>query len=217
VTDAVTDLRELSVIPWGWFTDEERALHGWDAAATVAEGLAGELPQIRITPWSEGLPPLVLCESNATASVLRPTVYEYVCRVAGTKGQTRGFLETVVAPILTDEEGRVRRVLYLGDLDRSGNDIEENTRRVLERAIGRALDWLRLGMTQEQAEERGITPIWKVDGRDCKGHWAIEVESLGQGRVVRLVRDALDSLLPEPHFGSCASARRRSGPSGSTS
>ena len=87
-------------------------------------------------------------------------------------------------------------VLYLGDLDRSGTDIEANTRRVLEREAARELDWRRLGMTEAQAEE--IEPIWKVDGRDGRGHWAWEVEALGQAGVVELVRDGARELLPEP-------------------
>jgi hypothetical protein len=53
-------------------------------------------------------------------------------------------------------------------------------------------------MTDEQAQARNIEPIWKVDGRDGRGHEAIEVEALGQAEVVALVRDALDALLPEP-------------------
>lgn len=53
-------------------------------------------------------------------------------------------------------------------------------------------------MTAEQVEERSIDPIWKVDGRDGRGHWAVEVEALGQAGLVALVRDQLDELLPEP-------------------
>jgi hypothetical protein len=195
VTDALTRLRERGVVPWSWIFDEERQLVEWSYAATVADYMRDRLAEARINPWGEGLPPLVLCESKATAGVLRSLVSRYVCPIAGTKGQTRGFLHTEVAPILT---GNDRRVLYLGDLDRSGADIEANTRRVLEREAGRVIDWTRLGMTEEQAAEHGIDPIWKMDGRDDKEHWAVEVESLGQAAVVALVRDALDALLPEP-------------------
>ena len=86
-------------------------------------------------------------------------------------------------------------MLYLGDRDRSGHDIEDNTRRTLEGEAG-TLDWTRIGMTE--AQTAGIEPIWKVDGRDKAGDWAWEVEALGQARVVALVRDALDARMPEP-------------------
>jgi hypothetical protein len=76
--------------------------------------------------------------------------------------------------------------------------IEANTRRVLERAAGYELDWERLGMTAEQAEDCGITPIVKRDGRTREVHEAVEVEALGQAGVIELVRATLDGLLPEP-------------------
>jgi hypothetical protein len=140
------------------------------------------------------VPPVILTESRATAGVLERVAGEYVCPIAGTAGQSgAGFLRTEIAPLLVAGQ----RVLYLGDLDRSGSDIEENTRRVLEGEVG-PLAWLRLGMTDEQAQARNIEPIWKVDRRDGRGHEAIEVEALGQAEVVALVRDALDALLPEP-------------------
>jgi hypothetical protein len=88
--------------------------------------------------------------------------------------------------------------LYIGDLDRDGLNIENNTRRVLEEVVGGPLDWHRLAMTERLAEENGITPIWKVDGRDRKGHWAIEAESLGQAALVALLRETLDGMLPAP-------------------
>jgi hypothetical protein len=191
-TDALTWLREEAVVPWNWIVDESRRLDSWHYAATVIDYMLDRLSQATINPWA-GPPPLILCESRATAGVLRAVVSEYVCPIAGTAGQCGGFLRTAIAPMLVDNQ---RSVLYLGDLDRSGADIEANARRVLEREAGRELDWLRLGMTEDQAAD--IDPIWKVDGRDGKGHWAWEVEALGQSGVVALVRAALDALLPEP-------------------
>ena len=98
------------------------------------------------------------------------------------------------------------RVLYLGDADDAGDDIEENTRRVLERATGRAFDadtWARLAITDDQAQElrrRGVPPILKTDRRyrDGNPHEAFECEALGQRAIERIVRDRLDALLPEP-------------------
>jgi hypothetical protein len=91
-----------------------------------------------------------------------------------------------VAPELL--AGNDREVLYLGDLDKSGTEIEQNARRVLERAAGREITWERIGPTSEQTA--GIEPIWKVDGRDHTGRWAWEVESLGQAAAVRLMLGA---------------------------
>jgi hypothetical protein len=138
---------------------------------------------------------MILTESRATAGVLERVCGAYCCPISGTAGQVGGFLRTEIAPLLVGNE---RDVLYLGDLDKSGEDIEGNTRRVLERETGREIGWRRLGMTQDQADERGITPILKTDGRTKSQHLAVEVEALGQADLVGLVRSQLDAVLPEP-------------------
>lgn len=195
IIDAVRDLRESGKIPWRWIADETRRLTEWNYAATVADYLCDRLDGARINPWGAEPPPLIICESRATAGVLEAAVGRYVCPITGTAGQANGHLRTEVAPLLEEND---RRVLYLGDLDFSGGKIEANTKRVLERASGREIDWQRLGMTEAQASARGITPILKRDGRTKKVHEAVEVEALGQAGVVALVRAALDGLLPEP-------------------
>lgn len=195
VGEALTFLREAGLIPWGWITDETRTLAAWDYAATVGDYVRARLEEARINPWGEQAPPLILCESRAMAGVLRRVASEYLCPITGTAGQCGGFLRTVVSQYVREDE---RTVLYLGDLDRCGEDIEWNTRRVLETCAGRPLDWRRIGLTHEQVAEREIAPIWKVDGRDKSGHYAWEVEALGQAPVVELVRSTLAELLPEP-------------------
>jgi hypothetical protein len=107
-----------------------------------------------------------------------------------------GFLHTEVVPLLWGNE---RPVLYLGDLDHQGGQIEANTRRVLEREAG-ARPWVRIAITQAQVDERGLTPILKTDTRyrPARTHEAWETEALGQSTVITLVREAFDSLLPEP-------------------
>jgi hypothetical protein len=192
ITDVVARMREDGDIPWDWFVDTERSAAIWLHAPTALGYLENRLDEVRINPWS-GPPPLILTESNGMAEALDNIAARYVCPIAGTKGMAGGFLWTRIAPLL---KGNDRVVLYLGDRDRSGHDIEANTWSVLERAADRDIEWTRIGLTEEQTE--GIEPIWKVDGRDGRGHYAWEVESLGQSAVVSVVRSALDALLPEP-------------------
>ena len=194
ITDAATHLRVEGIIPWSWIEDETRNVAVWDHAPTVLDYVRDRLAEATINPWPD-TPPLILCESRATAGVLRSAVSRYACPIAGTAGQTAGFLHVEIAPLLDDND---RRVLYLGDLDKPGADIEANTRRVLEDEVGRVVRWRRLGLTEEQAEAAGIPVNRKEDGRDGIVRDAIEVESLGQTQVVALVTNFLDDLLPEP-------------------
>jgi hypothetical protein len=196
VIDALMWLRDKGVIPWGWVVDETRILYEWQYAPTVAEYVREAADHARINPWT-GEPPLLLVESRSLGGVLRTMTSQYLVSIAATNGQVGGFLHTEIVPLL---RGNDRVVLYLGDWDHQGHQIEANTRRVLEQETGRGIGWTRAAITQEQIAERELAPTWKIDNRydPPLDHEAWEAEALGQGTIQQLVRDALDRLLPEP-------------------
>jgi hypothetical protein len=141
-------------------------------------------------------PPMILTEARSVAGVQRPTVSNYRARIAATNGQCGGFLRTEIAPLLRPGD----RVLYFGDWDLSGNQIETNTRRVLEREIGGALRWERVALTEEQVAEYNLPFIVKHDRRykDGRPHQAVETEALRQTVLIDILRARLDALLSEP-------------------
>jgi hypothetical protein len=192
VSEALMHLRERRIVPWGWLVDETRTLVEWRAAPTVVEAVRAEIEAARIDPWG-GNAPLILTESRSLSGVLREIAYMYAVPIASTNGQVGGFLRTEIAPLL---DGGRRPVLYLGDLDHAGRQIEQNNRRVLVHADG----WRRIAITPEQVAEHGLPAIVRHDRRynDGHAHEAWETEALSQRVIVGLVRDALDALLPEP-------------------
>jgi hypothetical protein len=132
----------------------------------------------------------------------RSAARDYRVTVAPTGGHCHGFLRTKVAPYLRKDQ----RVLYIGDHDLAGNDIEDNTRRVLEHETGRTFtkdSWERLMITDTQCrrlQRKGVEPIHKRDNRfaDGRPHEAFEVEALGQSFVVQIVHKRLEQLAPAP-------------------
>src|SRR5215468_5355988 len=137
--DALTDIREDGRVPWDWIVDETRSLDDYTGHPTIRQGVLDSLPYIALDPW-RGRVPMVLTESRSLAGVLRDVVSDYRACIASTNGQCGGFLRTGIAPKLEPRD----RIIYLGDLDLAGNQIEANTRRVLEREIGGELLWERL-------------------------------------------------------------------------
>jgi hypothetical protein len=135
---------------------------------------------------------LILTEAKSNVEVLRATASEYLCPIAGLKGQSAGFLRTRLAPLLKENQ---RAVLYLGDYDRSGFDIERNTLKVLQDEAEREIEWTRIGLTETQIEAKGIDPILKFDGRDKKWAKAWECEALGQSGILQLVKKTLQRCL----------------------
>jgi hypothetical protein len=174
VSAALTDLREDGLVPWDNIVDETREVFDYTGSATVAEDWLAYLHVACLDPW-RGHVPFILTESRSLAGVLRAQCRDYRCRIASTNGQVGGFLHTKVAPLL----GEGDRVGYLGDYDLAGNDIEANTRRVLESLVGE-LDWQRLALTEAQVEEHNLPRIIKTDKRFKNGggeHEAVETEA----------------------------------------
>jgi hypothetical protein len=195
MTDALTDIRESGIIPWDWIVDETRSVDDCTGYGSVKDGVLAQLPYIKLDPW-QGNKPMVLTESRSLAGVLRPIVDEYRARIASTNGQCGGFLRTEIAPRLKPGD----RVLYFGDLDLAGGQIEENTRRVLEREIGGALRWERVALTEKQRIQYRLPVITKHDKRykDGRPHQAVETEALQQTTLIRILRTRLNQLIPVP-------------------
>lgn len=194
MNEALTDLRERGDVPWEWIVDETRSLDDYRGASSVREWMLEVLPQARLDAWA-GDAPLILTESRSLAGVLRELVSDYAAQISATNGQCGGFLHTRIAPIVQPGQ----RILYLGDLDLSGGQIEANTRRVLEREAGE-LTWERLALTREQVDEYDLPVNEKHDRRynDDHPHEAVETEALSQTIIVEIVRNRLEQLLPEP-------------------
>jgi hypothetical protein len=199
-TDASMSIREKGIVPFDWIVDETREVTEWSFADSVAAYARDAVKYARIDCWDGEPPPLILCESRSLAGVLRRIAAEYLCPITSTNGQVGGFLVTQVAPRLRNG----RRVLYLGDYDHQGGQIERATRRRLESEVG-PIAWERLALTGEQVEEHDLArlTIRKEDRRYRKDspdrfHDAIETEALSQTIIVGILRDRLDQLLPEP-------------------
>jgi hypothetical protein len=201
LSDAITRLHEVGLVPEEWSVDETRELHDREGYSSLADAVLEAVEYAPINCWGDMDPPLLLCESRTFGGVLdRTLTREYRCSASATNGQVRGHLHTKVAPKLANTN---RPVLYIGDWDHSGRQIEENTRSVLVRAAdGWSGEWTRIALTDAQVEARPALrdlAITKYDNRyrDKKPHLAIEVEALGQTVVTEIVRRALDELLPE--------------------
>jgi hypothetical protein len=194
MNEALTDLREHGDVPWEWIVDETRSLDDYRGASTLRKWMLEALPQARLDPWVV-MRRSFLPRAARWAGVLRELVLDYAVLIAATNGQCGGFLHTRIAPIVQPGQ----RILYLGDLDLSGGQIEANTRRVLEREAGE-LAWERLALTREEVERYGLPTIEKHDRRynDGHPHEAVETEALSQVIIVEIVRNRLEQLLPEP-------------------
>lgn len=194
MSDALMDIREDGRVPWHWIVDETRSVESYAGAPTVKQGVLRNLADTYLNPWNEYVP-LILTESRSLAGALRGLAADYRCRIASTNGQCGGFLRTDIVPMLFEGAS----VIYLGDWDLAGNQIETNTRAVLEREAG-ALNWMRLALTEQQVADYALPVITKRDGRykDKRPHQAVETEALRQSVLTDILRNYLETIIPEP-------------------
>jgi len=211
--EALTDLREAEVVPWDWILDETRSLEDYSGSLSIKQAMLDYLPHARLDLW-KGRIVLVLTESRAMKGVLDDIAWRYRVRITSTGGQCAGFLHTKIVPLLK-KATKPPQVLYLGDWDLAGNQIEANNRRVLEREVGE-LDWERIALTKEQVEGanpygKPLPKIIKYDWRYSDGHphEAVECEALSQKFIMELVEKELEARLPEPLKSVLAREKRQ--------
>ncbi len=166
-------------------------------APSVAEYVTDAAQRASIDRWDSQPAPLILCESRSLGGVLRDLAATYCCPIASTNGHSRGFLVTKVAPMLLPDQ----RILYLGDWDQCGHQIEAATRSTLAEHSG--IDerlWERVALTTEQVHDLDLPVILKPDRRYKPPRYfdAVETEALGgQASIVEALRVRLDELMPE--------------------
>ena len=199
LTKAITWLRDKEIIPWDWVKDEFRMIHSWATYPSLRAGILRQLQLLSLDPYQGAVKPFIVTESRATASIIADRIAsEYSVPVVATAGMSRGFLETEVKRAL-DRRSRKYHVLYLGDMDDVGGQIERHTQRI----VGAGLTWERLATTAEQIAElqrQNMRPVMKRDKRykDNNPHEAWECEALGQRAIEDIVTRRLVELLPRP-------------------
>ena len=195
LTDVLTELRVKKFIPWADITDETRDVDVPRHTRTIADALHSIWRYVEIDWWEGAAAPLIICESRSLRGPLNPLAAEFQMPITSVNGQTAGHLHNEVVPALMHGD-EIRDVIYFGDNDKGGGDIESNTRKVLDEIIGQSIPWTRLAVTDEQAARKGIVAIEKYDKRSKCTYPSVECEALGQKEIVRLLRAEFNRRRP---------------------
>jgi hypothetical protein len=193
VSVVLSDLRWSGVVSFEEVKDRTRAILDYTGSRTFLEGAIDALRNVRVDPWDEPAP-LLIVESESLAGVLEESAYMYRVPLVPSRGQTS--LSLVHEVSLFVRHGH-RRVLYVGDFDRSGGEIEQSFRERVERLSGIELDWRRVALTREQVTEHRLPVTDKWDGRHRRHFAAVETEALDQTILIPLIENALAELLPQ--------------------
>ena len=187
------DLGRVSLMPSSWSTP-----------GTAVEAVAD---QYRSDWWADADTLVeVWVEKAAVQGIVEPVAREYGVRFLA----CRGFSSlTALAEAAGRWRGRDVRLIYAGDHDPSGldmdRDLSERLERLAEEVLGVdcSIDFTRVALTPEQIDQYQLPPqpTKKADSRargyseDHSGSW--EVDALDAGTLAGLVRDAIEEDLPD--------------------
>ncbi len=194
----VLGLRRTGRIAYGLVTDSTRwmrkvtSYNGWAAAVeacarTYRRNLWSHSPY-RVEVW---------CESDSIAGVAWPVANEWdvplmVCR--GHASETFAYS----AAAAWNESDQLPVVLYIGDHDPAGLDIEESLRAKLTTFSHIDCEWDRIGVTADQVLDLDLptTPAKTKGRRKPYPHlWAAEAEALPAQLLRDLLHDAIEKFV----------------------
>ena len=176
----------------------------WDGPADFAESV---VPQYRRDWWANGDARVeVWAEKAAVSSIVGPEAHRFGVRFLACRGYN-SLTTLAEAAERWDFDGaqtdsRRSVVLYVGDLDPSGADMDRDIEERLRELAATVVDVRRLALTRAQVEEHDLppNPTKLTDSR--AGDWmhgrdSWELDALPAPVLAGLVRDALADLIPD--------------------
>lgn len=148
----MTTLREAGVVPFSWLVDGVRETlkpSSWSGLADFADTVRDAY---RKDFWATAPDYVhVFCEKDAMAGVLEPVTREYDVALS----VIRGYVSLSFAHRVAEVFDRIEKPIacyYLGDLDPSGLDLENDLRGKLRRYCDRPFTWQRLAVNVEDLD-----------------------------------------------------------------
>ena len=186
-----------AMLPFDALDDRARPVRqpaAWDSPGEILRASAA---QYRSDWWAGADTHVELwAEKDAVSGILEPLAHEYGIPFLA----CRGFVSLTALSEAADRMWRPTVILYCGDHDPSGLDMDRDIAERLA-ALGAAADFQRVALTPEQIDEHDLIPqptksadtrSW---GYSADGSW--ELDALPVPALVGHVRKAIEELLPE--------------------
>ncbi len=199
VQPLVLELRRAGRVPYSLIVDSTRWMRLPDMWGSVHEALADTARLYRRDLWrSSSWRVEVWCESDSIASTIADTTYRWGVPLMVTRGFSSETFAYNAAETWRETPERQPVVLYVGDHDPHGLDIEVKLGLALSRFTEdtiEAVEWRRLGVTWEQVEALDL-PGTKPK-RPYGFPLAVEAEALPPRMLVDIVDSAIRTYVDE--------------------
>ena len=210
VQRAILKMRREGVIAWSWIVDSNRWMRKPSTYGSVEEALRSTAEFYRRALRRDAETVVeVWCESESVAGVLYPITAEWDVPLYPIKGQTSDSFAWGAAQQYRDDD-RDLLILYVGDHDPAGYEIETNLRRKLTEFAEREIAWRRLACTADDVDDLGLsgTAPKKASYRDALTgelvRWsgpAVEIEAIDPPLLRRRLDQEIESYVDKHELG----------------
>ncbi len=208
VCKAMQVARERGIIPWDAFVDETRrviAANGWVDLKDYTQSLADYYRRDRLQSQDTYLE--LWLEKEALAQVLEPFVYKYGIKVRIGRGYTSS---SALNKFATEVKGETRpiKILYCGDWDPSGLDIDRSFSENLYQFFRVRTEVERVALTEQDIKTlpQNFTPVKPSDPRSKNyvrqyGNKSWELDALSVPELRKRVVAAIERNIDMTKFG----------------
>lgn len=203
-------LRDKGMIPMDWIIDSSRSAAYVDTFTDPAQWLNAYAGTYRTDPWvGADWRPQVWVESRSLQGIVSGVAKEYAVDLFPAGGfSSKSFIWQGAEAMKYDLYGRQPVILYIGDYDAAGFEIERALEESFNGYFGEPVPFQRIGITEQQIEERGLPrkPRKLTEKRRPEIRYAVEAEAMAAQDLQQLLRQALDDLLPADALDSAKAA-----------
>lgn len=199
----VSDGRLAGLLDWDGIEDRARVAQLPADYANLDTLVSAALYSYRLPRWdSQPEYAELWVEKDALAGVLAPLGDEYHVPVMVNRGySSQSAMYTAARRIRREAGGKLATILYLGDLDPSGEDMVRDVRDRLE-LFGAAVDVRKVAITPDQVAQYNPppNPAKLTDSRAAgfiaiHGDESFEVDALPPAVLQQVIRDAMDQIV----------------------
>lgn len=192
-------MRRDGSLPYHWIEDGTRWMHKPTSFDSIEAAVKNAAASYRKALWAEAdIYVEVWVEKRGLITTIYPVTEEWDVPLMPAAGfSSISFLYSAAMDIL--EADRPAFIYYLGDLDKAGLDaFAFAEREIREHAPDADLTFEWLAVTEEQVDEWGL-PGPPPKPRDTRAGLSrvVELDAIHPDQLRQLVRDALESHLPE--------------------
>ena len=193
------ELRRRGAIPYGWISDATRRGYHVSTFAGPGDFLSQVAGLYRANLWDKSGPRLeVWCESRSIAGVLQGECRRLAVSLYPSGGFSSATLCFEAAQEIDRSGHPSAVVIYVGDFDPAGVEIDRAIERELRLHLEIPLDFRRLAVNEDQIDAYDLPtkPRKSTERRRLDITHTVEAEAMPAAELRRIVREAVEAYLP---------------------